>query len=163
MTAPTYATGQGVTAPRFGGSGLNTASVAIAGLPDTKRKRTVSFVVDLSTFTGTTGQTMSLMHFPPFTQIDSLQAFVSTAVASGNTISIGDNTATTTFVSGATPTTVNTVLTQAITTNPIIFYGSAGNDLGITITNATLPTTGKLTVTVNMTDCSTETPMTVQS
>ncbi len=163
MTTATYATGQGVTAPQFGGSGLNTASTAIAGLPDTKRRRTVSFVADLSKFTGTTAQSMALMHFPPYTQVSSMQAYVSATVATSTTIRVGDGTAYDTFVTAATPTTVGTVLTQAITTNPLIFYGANGGDLNITITQASLPTTGKITFVVDLLDCTTETPTTTQS
>lgn len=163
MTAPTYGSGQGVTAPQFGGSGLNSASTAIAGLPDTKRKRTISFVADLSKFTGATTNSMALMHFPPFTQVDSLQAYVSTALAAGNSIQIGDGAAVATYVAADSTVTVNHVYTQAITTNPVNFYGSAGGDLNLTVTNGTLPTTGKITLVVNLTDCTTETPMTTQS
>ena len=162
MTTPTYGSGQGVTAPQFGGSGLNSASTAIAGLPDYKRTRVVTFVVDLSKFTGATTNSMALMHFPPFTQVDSLQAYVSTALASGNSIQIGDGAAINTYVTADSTVTVNHVYTQAITTNPLNFYGSAGGDLNITVTNGTLPTTGKITFTVKLTDCTTEAPMATQ-
>ncbi len=163
MTAPTYGTGQGVTHPQFGGSGINTNSVAVTGLPDTKRKRTVSFVCDLANFTGATTNSMALMHFPAYTQVDSMQAYVSTVLATGNSIKIGDGTAIDTFVTADSTLTAGHVYTQAITTNPLIFYGANGNDLNISVTNSTLPTTGKITFVVNLTDCTTETPMTTQS
>jgi len=156
MTTPTYATGKGATAPTFGG--YTTA----AGLPDKKLSRSVEFEYDLSTFTGTTGQSVALMTLPAFTQVDGIQVIVQTAVASGNTISVGDSSSTTLYVSGATPTTVGTVLTQAITTNPLKFYGATADTLNVTVTNSTLPTTGVLRFIVKLTDMSRNAIMTVQ-
>lgn len=156
MTTPTYATGFGTTAPTFGGTAAN------QGLPDKKIRRSAVFEYNLASFTGTTGQSVALMSIPAFTQIDSIQVINPTAVASGNTISVGDSAATTTYVSGATPTTANTVLTQAITTNPLKFYAAA-DTLNVTVTNATLPTTGILRFVVNFTDCSRNVRMTTQS
>lgn len=156
MTAPTFATGFGTANPFIGGVATN------AGLPDKKLRRSESFEYNLASFTGTTGQSIVLMNIPAHTQIDSIQVINPTAVASGNTISVGDSTSTTLYVNGATPTTANTVLTQAITTNPLNYY-KVVDELVLTVTNATLPTTGILRFVINMTDCSRNIKMTTQS
>lgn len=156
MTTPTYATGHGATAPFIGGYSTN------QGLPDKKIDRSVVFEYDLSTFPGATTQSVALMTIPAFTQIDTIQVINPTAIASGNTVSIGDSAATTTYVNAATPTTVNTVLTQAITTNPLKFYAAA-DTLNLTLTNSSLPTTGILRFVIKLTDCSRNAKMTTQA
>ncbi len=156
MTTPTYATGHGATAPAYGG--YTTA----AGLPDKKIRRSAEFEYDLSTFPGTTGQSVALMTIPAFTQIDSVQVLNVTAIPSGVTISVGDSVANATYVSGNTPTTANTVLTQALTVNPLNFY-KAADTLTLTVTTSTLPTSGILRFMINMTDFSRNTIMAVQA
>lgn len=99
---------------------------------------------------------------PAFTSIVGLQAICVTALSlgAGARIDIGDSSAATTFVNNATTLTASTVLTQAVTTNPLKFY-SAGDQLLIKITGATIAS-GILRLVIQVGDMTRNQDMTVQ-
>ena len=73
-----------------------------------------------------TGSQIPLMQLPANMALVGLQAIVTTAFdASTSTLSIGDGASGTRYVSGASTLTAGTVLTQAVTTNPLRFYATA--------------------------------------
>lgn len=85
-----------------------------------------------------------VMSLPKHTCLQSLQAICHTALVlgSGARIDIGDKTANsaTYYVSNATTLTAGTVLTQAITANPMYFYGAADDQLLLKITGTGIAT-----------------------
>jgi hypothetical protein len=68
-----------------------------------------------------------VMQFPAGTILLGLQAVISIAIDSSTTrIDLGDGGSATRFVSNyTTPLTLGSVLTQALTTNPLYFYSTA--------------------------------------
>lgn len=156
MATPTYPTG-GSTLVNIGGT---------TGLSDKHQKRTVQkFEYDVSTFTGTTAQSINLIAIPAFTQLDFIQAIVVTSLTLSGTpsISVGDTANTTLFVNGASTLTAGTVLTEATTTNPLKFY-SALNYIVLTITgSSTFPGTGLIRFVVGLTDCTRDQAMQIQA
>lgn len=100
---------------------------------------------------------------PAFTELKALQAICVTALSlgAGAAISIGDTGSGTRFVNGASTLTAGTVLTQAVTTNPLKFY-SVGDQLLISITGATIAT-GVLRLIIVVGDMTRNQDMTVQN
>lgn len=121
------------------------------------------FQYDISAFTGATGDQVYLMALPAFTQINWIQAIVVTAVSvgSGPGISLGDTGSATRYVNAASTLTAGTVLTQAVTTNPLKFY-SAADQLLLKIAGGTLPGTGLIRFVICLSDCTADAPMTTQ-
>lgn len=99
---------------------------------------------------------------PAFTTLVGLQAICVTALSlgAGAAVSIGDTGSGTRFVNGASTLTAGTVLTQAVTANPLKFY-SAGDQLLITITGATIAS-GVLRLVITVGDYTRNQDMTVQ-
>lgn len=155
MATPTYPTG-GSAIQAIGG---------VSGISNKHQPRCVQkFQYDVSTFTGTTGQSINLIAIPAFTQLDFVQAVIVTSltVSGTSSISLGDTANTTLFVNAAATLTAGTVLTEATTTNPLKFY-SALNYLVLTITgSSTFPGTGIIRFVVGLTDCTADAPMVTQ-
>lgn len=106
-----------------------------------------------------------VMALPRYTQIQSIQATCVTALSlgAGARIDLGDLTANsaTFYVSNATTLTAGTTLTQAVTTNPLYYYGAAADQLLLKITGATIAT-GILRIAIVVADLTRNQAMTVQ-
>lgn len=109
-------------------------------------------------FTYAAGDSLYLMQLPAFTQVNSLQVFNYTAISTAPTsFSVGDTGSGTRYVSAFTTFTVNTVWTQAVTTNPLHFY-AANDKLLLLMTGGTAPYVGTIQFVINMTDSTADAP-----
>lgn len=118
------------------------------------------FEYDLTTFTGASADQQYLIALPAYTSIAYLQVIVKTACTGVTRLDLGDNGSATRFISNAATFTAGLVLTQAITTMPLITYTTA-DKLLLKITTA--PTAGVLRFVVGLIDCGADSPMTVQA
>lgn len=153
MTVPTYATG--LSTPFRGGT---------TGFSNKHQPGLVVQKIDydVSLFTGTTTQSINIMTIPAFSTLQSLQVIVVTALTlSGTpTVNVGDTSDRALFVAAASTLTAGTVLTQALTTNPLKFYAAA-DKLTLSLTGATIfPGTGLIRFVVGLIDCTRDAPMT---
>lgn len=154
MTAPTYATGLS-TAIYGGTSGLSNKHQPLC---------IQKFQYNVANFTGTTGQSVALINIPANTMVAFLEVYIQTALTFTGTpsVKVGDGTAIDTFVASDATLTAGHVYTQAITTNPLIYYSTA-NKLNLTLTAGSIfPGTGVLQFVIGLVDCTADAPMTTQ-
>lgn len=152
MTTATYATG--LSTPIIGG----TTGISNKHMPVCIQK----FQYDVSTFTGTTAQSVALITIPARTMVLFLNV-TTTALSYTNSPSfrVGDGTAYDTYVTADSTVTAHNA-TIAITTCPLKFYLTA-DKLNLTLTAGTVfPGTGVISFTLGWVDCSLDAPMTVQ-
>lgn len=73
----------------------------------------------------TTGDAVIFQQLPANTVLVGLQVIVTITDNASSSVSVGDSGSATRFVSAAATLTAGTVLTQAVTTNPLRFYSTA--------------------------------------
>jgi hypothetical protein len=99
---------------------------------------------------------LTIMTIPALFQLDSLQAICQTALVLGSSpaISVGDSSSDTIFVNAASTLTAGTILTQAVTTNPLKTYATA-DALNLKVTGGSAATaTGIIRFVIRGTDLS---------
>lgn len=103
--------------------------------------------------------------FPAGTLLVGLQAIITTTVDTSTTrIDLGDGASATRFVSNyTTPYTAGSVLTQAVTTNPLFFYSTADNLLLKLTGTYTTASAGAIRFVIMTVDASADPISTTQS
>lgn len=111
-----------------------------------------------------TGSQIPMLPLPANTILLGLQAIVVTAFdASTTSLSIGDGGSGTRFVNAASSLTAGTVLTQAVTTNPLRFYSTADTLLLTLNGTYTTASIGKLRIVAIVADATADPIATTQS
>jgi len=113
----------------------------------------------------TTGDAIAIQNFPAGTVLLGLQAVITTTLDTSTTsLVIGDAGSTNRYTTAyTTPYTAGSVITQALTTNPLRFYSTADNLL-ITLTGTyTTATQGAIRFVVYTLDASADPIATTQS
>jgi hypothetical protein len=140
------------TSPIYGGtSGVSNKHLGVA---------IQKFEYDLSTFTGASADQAYLIAIPAKTILLGLQAELVTATTGVTRFDLGDTSSATLFVSNHATFTAGSVMTQAVTTNPLKYYATA-DKLLLKITG--VPATGTLRFLTLMVDATRDAPMTTQS
>lgn len=143
---------------------ISTTNPIVGGLTGISNKHLPvchqKFEYDLSTFTGATADQAYLIAIPAKTILLGLQAELVTATTGVTRFDLGDTSSATLYVNNHATFTAGSVMTQAVTTNPLKYYATA-DKLLLKITG--VPATGTLRFGVTWIDNTRDQPMTVQS